>query len=633
MMTRLVLFIVAGVILAATASAEVPRPNADRVSKIEASLPERPGMTCPDASDRSAWGKYLGRPDVADRIRETETILAQEVPAIPDELYLECKRNGNRTRCEKVYWARIENLSTLMWAEVFECRGHFLQKIVDYLEEFCNTKSWVMPAHDLDLQVFNGTRPYIDLGAASHVMCFARVIALLGDKLPQGTVARLRHECDRRVFDTFLKANADPAHAEDTGNWWYYVKSNWNAVCNACVVRAALAMIEDRHARAVYAESAERTQKFFLDSFADDGYCLEGIDYWNFGYGHYLLLGIELQRQTRGEVNLFADPRAKRILEYAYTSQVSPGRGLPFADGAGNPDLGRMALGREVWPDVCNSTVAKRPTFLVENMDETIYREFGSAVCDYSGGTDLYDTLPVRTVFEDAQVWILRDRQSQRTNPIVLAFKGGHNQELHNHNDVGSYAVYLGNDDMAVDPGSEVYTSFTFSERRYESQMLNSWGHDVPVVGGALQSVGRKFAAKIVRQEFSDERDRVILDLTGAYDCTNLVSLLRTFVRDRQSNTVTVADKVEFRTPDSFEVPIVTYADVCVDYDPSKFALAKGKDRRMDVEVGTRGGSWKWRRELVENPTRVSPRRLAVVFDRPVAQAIVSFTFREGKSK
>ena len=65
--------------------------------------------------------------------------------------------------------------------------------------------------------------------------------------------------------------------------------------------------------------------------------------------------------------------------------------------------------------------------------------------------------------------------------------KGGHNAEMHNHNDVGSYTVVIGDQPVLADPGTEIYTKRTFTEHRYDSPVLNSYGHPVPVIGGQLQ--------------------------------------------------------------------------------------------------------------------------------------------------
>ena len=103
----------------------------------------------------------------------------------------------------------------------------------------------------------------------------------------------------------------------------------------------------------------------------------------------------------------------------------------------------------------------------------------------------------MRSLFDAAGVAILRPGAPIKTPSFVLALKGGHNGELHNHNDVGSYTLALAptsgkNAEMKFvsrDPGGEVYTARTFSSRRYEGQLLNSFGHPVPRVAGTLQTL------------------------------------------------------------------------------------------------------------------------------------------------
>ena len=85
------------------------------------------------------------------------------------------------------------------------------------------------------------------------------------------------------------------------------------------------------------------------------------------------------------------------------------------------------------------------------------------------------------------------------------ALKGGTNGEQHNHNDVGSFSVVLGRKMVVCDPGAEVYTARTFSARRYESKVLNSFGHAVPVIAGQLQRTGLAAHAEILRHEFTDD--------------------------------------------------------------------------------------------------------------------------------
>ena len=135
---------------------------------------------------------------------------------------------------------------------------------------------------------------------------------------------------------------------------------------------------------------------------------------------------------------------------------------------------------------------------------------------------------------------------------FAVAVKGGHNDEFHNHNDLGSYVVLVGGKIVAGDPGGEVYTARTFSKHRYDSKVLSSYAHPVPVVDGQLQGTGRKFAAKIVRTDFTDAKDEIVFDLTAGYPVKTLKRLLRTFIFDRAAKRFTVRDEVEFSEPTAF---------------------------------------------------------------------------------
>ena len=94
--------------------------------------------------------------------------------------------------------------------------------------------------------------------------------------------------------------------------------------------------------------------------------------------------------------------------------------------------------------------------------------------------------------------------------------------------------VALGSSLPILDPGAEVYTARTFSAKRYDSNVLNSFGHPVPRVAGKLQSPGRQAAAKILKTEFTDAKDTLVMDIRSCYDVPELTKLVRTFVFSRE---------------------------------------------------------------------------------------------------
>ena len=592
-----------------------------RLAEIAAALPETPRADGAPASDRSKWDPLAESDAGRLAIKNAAKICEAPIPDTPDELYLEFSNNGNRSNYQSCYFRRKSNFVWLYVGECLEHKGRFIPKIVEYMDAFCAMKSWTLPAHDGKLTCFNGT-PHIDLSSAELSRELAFSLSWLGDAIPAATREKVYSEIDRRTFRPHLAY----ARGEDKKlrHWWFHGGNNWNSVCNSCVVRAALALVPDRRLRAEFVLHAEGSVPYALAGYNSDGYCSEGMGYWNYGYGHHLMMGLSLRAATGGKVDLFADPKTKTVMEYAYGFQIQSGKSPHFADGGGNPSPVLLALGRQVWPDLVSTAALKSP---VMGFDTAYFslRAFGQepAPCPPT-----MDVLPLRTWFPDAQVLISRFDQGRRNGLLMgIAIKGGHNAELHNHNDVGSYTIMIDGCEMCGDPGGEVYTRRTFSKDRYVSKVLNSYAHPVPVVGGCLQKGGRKAAAKIVKTDFTDAEDTVAMDYTAAYDVPALKSLVRTMTFNRARRTVTITDKVSFSEPTAFEVPVVTYRDFEKSPDALRFKIKKASGRRtMSLDV-TASAPVVYSIEEVENPGRQSPRRLAFSFENPVLEGTLTTTF------
>ena len=177
------------------------------------------------------------------------------------------------------------------------------------------------------------------------------------------------------------------------------------------------------------------------------------------------------------------------------------------------------------------------------------------------------------------------------------------------------------------DAGGEEYTRFTFSSQRYESKILNSYGHPVPVVGGKLQSLGRKAAAKVVLKDLAGAVQKVALDLSSAYDEPALKSLTRTFAYDRMAKTFTVTDRVEFSEPTAFESPFNTYLKESNPTGRVNNGVAN-VNWNVRPSIAVTGGAYELVEEDIPNPNRLAPHRVAVRFTQPVRAAEVSMTYR-----
>lgn len=573
--------------------------------------------------DAVVWQELAKLKSAKAKIALAEKYVNAPIPDCPDEWYLDFTRNGNRTRYQKPYFERLTALNALTLAEKLENRGRFLAEIARRLDSICAERSWVMPAHDRSLSAFNG-KPHIDLGATHRATAVGFALGLLGEWLPSNTVARARAELNRRVIDPLLWTYRHKKNNPYFGSW--HVRSNWNAVCNGGSAVAALMTVKDPAVREEVVRGWYEAMPFYLEGFTPDGYCSEGIGYWDYGYGEFIASALFVRRTTKGAVDAFALPRARKAFEYGYGIQVEYMKAPQFADGSGDPSADILALGELVWPEM-KSTAGRRKDRLTGTLMMVIARNFGGeGQLPPPGkvGSLPLDTLGERSWFPDAQVLIVR---APGKTPFGVAMKGGHNDEQHNHNDVGSYAVMLDGVFVTGDPGGEIYTARTFSKQRYQAKVLSSYGHPVPLPAGQLQSVGRRFAAKTLATEFTADRDRLVLDLKGAYAASNLVSLVRTFDFDRKSRLFTVTDKVEFAAPSSFASPVVTYADVFADYATDRYEFRKGK-QAVAVTAAATGGAWRIATELIENPLRASAKRLSLEFAEPVRTAEVTWTFQ-----
>ncbi|MCA9413762.1 MAG: heparinase II/III family protein, partial [Candidatus Omnitrophica bacterium] len=477
--------------------------------------------------------------------------------------------------------------------------------------------TWVYPAHDKNEQNFRGEAVTIDLGSSRVAWELATAVALLDGKLDPETRDLAIREIRRRVVDAFRLKLEKKAERDS----WFDRTNNWNSVCLAGVTGAALAIVENPEDRAFYIAAAEKLSQNFLDGFTPDGYCSEGMSYWNYGFGHYLSLAELVWQSTNGAVDLFDRKGVREPAAFgwkaAITDQVYP----TFSDCPLNSKPverymwfvnRRFCFG---WPDYLTLSPEAGGRNLPENLMFGAPNSASKTECD----SQQSPKQSYRTWFNNAGVLICRHDESRSGEGVMsVAMKGGHNDEQHNHNDVGSYQIVFDNHNFLVDPGSEVYTARTFSSRRYESLVLNSYGHPVPLVAGQLQQVGRQARGEVLSTEFTAEKDTLVLDITSAYDVPSLEKLTRTFIYDRSGKgSFTVRDEVRFKEPTKFGTALITMSE-WNQSGQDEFLIRQGTNAvRVTVECPDQ---WSVKPETLEEDVRADrlPDRIGLNVIQPV---------------
>jgi len=175
--------------------------------------------------------------------------------------------------------------------------------------------------------------------------------------------------------------------------------------------------------------------------------------------------------------------------------------------------------------------------------------------------------VPARHDWFRGMMWMISRYDPADPDALVLAAKGGHNAEMHNQNDVGSFTVAVAGEALICELGRPRFTRAIFGARRYEILANSSLGHSVPLPNGQAQAPGREYAAQLEEHRHDADADVLRLDLAGAYpEDADLVSLQRWLTLHRQPprGWVEVLDTVRFRGPGTFATQLVTSGHVTV---------------------------------------------------------------------
>lgn len=604
--------------------------DSNRVAEVAATLPERPlGLGRP-ATDRAAWKRLARDPRFSQQIAQAEKLARTADPELSDDLYLDYSRTGNRDHGQKVMFELDQRVDVFTLAECLENKGRFIGPLTNTIAALCAERTWVFPAHDGKLNNFYGRSVNMDLRATALGWELATVDYLLGNSLPPVTRQLIRDNVRRRVLQPFR----DMVEGRRKEINWLRIENNWNAVCLAGVTGAALALEDSPKDRAWFIVTTEYYIRNFLKSFPPDGYCTEGLGYWNYGFGHFVMLGEMIRQNTGGKVDFLADPAAQLPARFADRDEILKG----------------------VYPSISDCTPGVHPDEQIAGyVDERFniadtgnYKTFFTKPSRVLMATALFAFLPeklplvqsaggigespLRTWFPDGGLLICRDAPMPKAR-FGAALKGGSNGEQHNHNDVGSFSVVLGRKMVVCDPGGEVYTARTFGPHRYDSKVLNSFGHAVPVIAGQLQQTGLAAHAVILRHEFTDDLDTLAMDISSAYAVPELKKLERTFVFRRGQPSLTVRDEVELTSPQTFETALITWGD-WKQVAPDEITIHDG-DATVRVKIDTGGQPFTIRSEVLNDDvhTPTKPVHLGIVLNSPVEKAVVILTITPDDAK
>jgi peptidoglycan/xylan/chitin deacetylase (PgdA/CDA1 family) len=579
----------------------------------------------PLASQTDLWEPLIGPKRELWKERAA-AILEADYPVWTEDVYLEYVREGVRTNYDDLRRVRERRFYRLLLGVLATgAEGPWLEEFEATLLNLANEPLWVMPSHDPELKALHGEYMQIDLGSAMRAFDLAFAVELLRDKLPPETIQLVEQRVRERVLNHYYEiAVSGKQHEAD---WWIEAENNWNAVCHFGVIGAALILERNEARRETFIEGMLRYIPNYLKGFTSDGYCNEGLSYYNFGFLQFNMLAELVRRSTDGRIDLLKDPKIEAIALFPHRLRLDEGTYPIFADGS---------LTTQPAP-VLTAFLSLRFEFLRPFVDHpgTVIADAGIRELLSFGFVDQASVIevedenlvdPLRSVFPDGGLVVSRGGdEAVRT---AVALKAGHNGESHNHNDVGSVVISVDATPIVIDPGKEVYSRRTFGPNRYDSDALNSYGHSVPVVAGQLQSAGPRHYGRIVETEFSAESDRMVVDLTRAYAVETLESLNREITHHRgDGGRIEWVDRVVFSKPETFVEALITLGSFEVLGE--SVGVIKYQGKQLKVEWESSEGSLKVDQTPVvaAYPEGVDPLRISFALEFPVEAAEIRFVF------
>ena len=455
----------------------------------------------PAYSDREGWNSLLNDEDRQTLVNAGEKMLDYKWQVIRATDYLEYERSGERNIMQNPYEANRKAINMLMMAELAEGKGRFVDQLINGVFFSCEMTSWVLSAH-LPRQSTKRSMPdwreqIIDLGSGNYGSMLAWVYYFFHDTFDKANPVislRLRHELQERILDPYM---------ENDREWWmaFYWKpgeiiNNWNPWCNSNVLQCYLLLEEDRDKLTDAVWRTMQSVDKFINFVKSDGACEEGTSYWGHAAGKmYDYLQI-LSDGTNGKVSLFNNPMIRRMGEYISRSYVGDGWVVNFADasakGGGDAPLiyryGRAVGSEEMMQFAAYLLKGKRPTIPLGN---DVFRTLQCVLLNKG----LEQTRPAHNV--PACTWYPETEFCYLTNNSgwFLATKGGFNNESHNHNDAGTFSLYINNTPILIDAGVGTYTRQTFSSERYSIWTMQSNYHNLPMINGIPQRFGQEYKA------------------------------------------------------------------------------------------------------------------------------------------
>jgi len=466
-------------------------------------------------TDRAFWDAVRVDPSLADFVVHVEEVAANadSRPAPPSATdFLAARRDNNRGVLDT--WWRLGRTTLSCLAMRRLLRGIDAHDpddtLLNWLWTMSTQPTWAVSAH-LPGKDLPADDVAMDLATCEMAADLAEMALTLGswmDSVSDTLKERVLWEIDRRCLGPY----SDPS----TVCWWDNGTSNWSGVCAGSMLAACEAMARMGRPYPPARQRALDTVGRYIDNgFTEHGECDEGVSYWTYGVS-FAMHG--LMRLSDADYDAHVDhERLRQIASYPQRAHLF---GQTFY--AGN-DANSV---NEPTPWLCETLALAEGVAWLRSWPSTSrrhsetwsfaqYLRLASIVvapgrsAPFPNNGVAAERLSESSFLPDQQVAILRSPR------MIAILEGGHNDERHNHNDVGSFQIFVDDTAIVPDLGNVWYTADYFTDKRYVYLAASSRGHNCPIIDGHEQRSGREASAVI--EEWDEAAGVLSIEASSAY--------------------------------------------------------------------------------------------------------------------
>jgi hypothetical protein len=332
----------------------------------------------------------------------------------------------------------------------------------------------------------------------------------------------------------------------------------------------------------------ESLKTYVATAFEDDGGSTEGVGYWRYGLSTVVIFAEMLRTRTDGEIDLLSDPRMRQIATFPWKMLLPNDRFVSFSDCPIDVPMSPYLIARLA------ERTGESSLLNLLSPSSTLYHEAGGPrglrnLLWWDGRR--HDPQPLSDNLLPATGIARLIGVTHSGAPIVLIVKAGHNDENHNHNDVGSFVLNIDGEDFLTDPGpGRIDRDYFSARKRYSNIFANSEGHSVPLIDGKPQGTGREFASTLQGIEVDEvhRQKAITIEFARAYPVPALELAQRRLAIDQKQGTIWVEDSFRF-TDDGHIVEdvFVTWLPVTVD---GSTALIQGVHHHLRLSIEDTSG-------------------------------------------